>query len=372
MNKYPITVIIPTFNEADNIMNIIQAVETMFNRNLIKGEILVVDDMSSDGTIEIVQKLQKKNPNLNLLIRENNHGLSQSVVDGFYHAQSDICQVIDADFSHPIELIPEFYHAIHDEDYDVCIGSRYTKGGEIKDWPLKRRVISLGATVFGRVLFPDVTDPVSGFFAIKKSVVVNAKLKPRGYKILMEVLGKGFWKTFKEIPFTFKDREAGESKLKVSTITDYIYQCVDIGFFALGHHNTQVWKEWMRILKFGFVGLSGIIVNTGLLFILTEWMHLYYMISSIFAIEASIITNFLLNDNWTFNSKYEKPKRTKGQRFISYQVISIFGTLINMSILFLFADIFGVWYIIANLIGIIVAFIWNFTINRHITWKKLI
>lgn len=370
METYSITVIIPTFNESENIHDIIQAVDTIFKKNSINGEILVVDDMSSDGTIEIVQKLQNDMRNVNLLVRTDNHGLSQSVVDGFNHAQSNIIQVIDADFSHPVDLIPLFYYAIHNEGYDICIGSRYTKGGEIHNWPVKRRIISLGATAFGRILFPEVTDPVSGFFAIKRTVVSESKLKPRGYKILMEILGKGNWKTFKEIPFMFKNREAGESKLKLSTITDYLQQCADIVFFSLTHHNTRVWEEWIKIIKFGLVGLSGIVVNTGLLFILTEWAHLYYMISSIFAIEASIITNFLLNDGWTFKSKTENTVLKKGKRFISYQIISILGTLINMGVLFLLADIAGIWYIAANLIGILVAFIWNFFVNRHTTWKS--
>lgn len=369
MTNYSFSVIIPTFNEIANISNIINAVFSELNKNNINGEILVVDDNSSDGTIDAVKNLQKTYSNLNLIVRLDDHGLSQSVVDGFFKAQSDIIQVIDADFSHPVELIPQFYNSIKDEGYDVCIGSRYTKGGDIQNWPLKRRIISLGATGLGRILFPDVTDPVSGFFAIKRDVVKNSSLKPRGYKILMEVLGKGKWESFKEIPFTFKDREVGESKLKLSTMVDYLGQCVNIGLFAMTHHDTKVWKEWVKILKFGLVGLSGILVNTGILFVLTEWVHIYYLVSSIFAIEASIITNFLLNDLWTFNGNSKNKFSKKWKRFLSYEVISICGTLINMGILFIFTDLVGLWYIIANIIGIFVAFIWNFLVNRNVTWR---
>ncbi|MDO5844313.1 MAG: glycosyltransferase family 2 protein [Methanocorpusculum sp.] len=369
MNNYSFTVIIPTYNEIANIENIIKAVLSVLNKSEIDGEILVVDDNSKDGTIDAVKNLQKSYSNLNLIVRLEDHGLSQSVVEGFFKAQSDIIQVIDADFSHPVNLIPQFYYAIEDEKYDVCIGSRYTKGGDIQNWPLKRRVISLGATGLGRVLFPDVTDPVSGFFAIKRDVVKNSELKPRGYKILMEVLGKGKWESFKEIPFTFKDREVGESKLKISTMTDYISQCINIGLFAFTHHDTKVWKEWMKILKFGIVGLSGIFVNTAVLFAFTEWAHLYYLISSFFAIEASIITNFILNDFWTFKGGSNNKFSRKWKRFLSYQVISICGTLINMGVLFIFTDLVGLWYIAANIIGILVAFIWNFFVNRNVTWR---
>ena len=367
--RYRITVIIPTFNEIDNIENITKAVLDVFDKNGIDGEILVVDDKSKDGTIDAVKAMQKSYPQVNLIVRESDHGLSQSVAEGFEKANSDIIQVIDADFSHPVELIPQFLSAIED-GADICIGSRYTKGGDITDWPLKRRLISLGATFFGRVLFPEVTDPVSGFFAIKKVVVAGAELKPRGYKILMEVLGKGRWQSFKEIPFTFKDREAGESKLKLSTIIDYIRQCIDIGLYAVSHHETSVWNEWKKLLKFGCVGLSGIFVNTGILYLLTEYAGLFYMVSSLFAIEASIITNFLLNDCWTFNDKVNSRIAEKWKRFVSFEVISVLGVAINMGVLYTLTEFAGLWYILSNVIGIFVAFVWNFYVNRHVTWKK--
>ena len=111
---------------------------------------------------------------------------------------------------------------------DIVIGSRYMEGGGIKKWPLKRRIISIGATFLGRLLFPDITDPVSGFFAVRKEVVDKAPLKPRGYKILLEVLGKGTWEKDKEIPFEFIDREIGSSKLKIKTIIEYAQQVADI------------------------------------------------------------------------------------------------------------------------------------------------
>lgn len=367
--RYRITVIIPTFNEIDNIENITKAVLDVFDKNGIDGEILVVDDKSKDGTIDAVKAMQKSYPQVNLIVRESDHGLSQSVAEGFEKANSDIIQVIDADFSHPVELIPRFLSAI-EGGADVCIGSRYTKGGDITDWPLKRRLISLGATFFGRVLFPEVTDPVSGFFAIKKVVVAGAELKPRGYKILMEVLGKGRWQSFKEIPFTFKDREAGESKLKLSTIIDYIRQCIDIGLYAVSHHETSVWNEWKKLLKFGCVGLSGIFVNTGILYLLTEYAGLFYMVSSLFAIEVSIITNFLLNDCWTFNDKINSRIAEKWKRFVSFEVISVLGVAINMGVLYTLTEFAGLWYILSNVIGIFVAFVWNFYVNRHVTWKK--
>jgi dolichol-phosphate mannosyltransferase len=243
---YELTVIIPTFNEESNIERIINEVDLVFSQFKINGEILIVDDNSPDRTIPLVNLLKITKANLNLLVRKTDHGLSQSVADGFIHASSEIFIVIDADLSHPPALIPFFYAAVND-GYDIVIGSRYMKGGGIKEWPFKRRVISLGATFLGRILFPTVSDPVSGFFAVKKSVVAEASLKPRGYKILLEVLGKGSWEKSKEIPFEFVDREIGSSKLKFKTIIEYARQVLDIVLFSISHPRSATWREWKKV-----------------------------------------------------------------------------------------------------------------------------
>jgi len=246
--KYELTVIVPTFNEEANIANIIEAVNSTFLSNNISGEILVVDDESRDKTIEIVQNLTLKYNNLKIIVRHEDHGLSQSVIEGFKQANSDIFLVIDADYSHPPELIPLFYEKIK-KGADIVIGSRYISGGGIKQWPLKRRVLSLGATGLGRILFPEITDPVSGFFALRKEVVFGVQLHPRGYKILMEVLGRGHWKSVFEIPFTFTDRQNGESKLTFCIISDYAKQILSLTEYSLTSRNNQVWNEWKKMIK---------------------------------------------------------------------------------------------------------------------------
>jgi dolichol-phosphate mannosyltransferase len=369
-DTYDLSVIIPTFNEEENIAAIIEAVNKVFQHSDIHGEVLVVDDSSKDRTIEIVEEIAGQNDNVRIIVRTEDHGLSQSVVEGFGAARSGIFQVIDADFSHPPELIPEFYEAIRG-GADIAIGSRYTKGGDIEQWPLKRRVISLGATAFGRILFPEVTDPVSGFFAVRREVVAGAPLAPRGYKILMEVLGKGRWRSFVEIPFVFRDREEGESKLRLDTMTDYLRQCADIARFSVTHRAGPVWDEWRKIARFGLVGLSGIFVNMGLLYALTEFAGLYYLASAVIAIEVSIVNNFVWNDIWTFGSTDNLRFGRKVQRFGSFQAVSMGGLLVNMAVLFFLSDIAGVYYLVANLAGILVAFAWNYGVNRHYTWKKI-
>jgi dolichol-phosphate mannosyltransferase len=367
---YDLTVIIPTFKEEANIRKIVSEVDAILSNSSLNGEILVVDDNSPDGTIGIVNELKKTKNNLNIVVREQDHGLSQSVVDGFRQAQSAIFLVMDADFSHPPELIPTMLAEIRAGN-DLVIGSRYMEGGGIKKWPLKRRIISLGATFLGRLLFPEIRDPVSGFFAVRKSVVEHAQLTPKGYKILLEVLGKGNWKKEKEIPFEFVDRETGSSKLKGQTIIEYAEQVIDNAQFSWNHHESAIWQEWVKLFRFGIVGLSGIIVNEGVLIYLKQYVQFSLPVSSIFAIEISILSNFIWNDLWTFKSDRQHVLSRWWQRLLSFQAISIGGAIINFVILNILATLMGIDYRVANILGILFAFAWNFCVNRRFTWKKI-
>ncbi|MFZ1897655.1 glycosyltransferase [Methanoregula sp.] len=366
---YDLTVIIPTFKEESNIGTIIESVDAVFSRNAINGEILVIDDNSPDRTIELVREFQKTKQHLSLVVRTEDPGLSQSVVEGFRKARSDIFLVIDADLSHPPALIPVMLEGIRAGN-DIVIGSRYMEGGGIKKWPLKRRIISKGATFLGRLLFPEIHDPVSGFFAVKKSVVVRAPLRPRGYKILLEVLGKGTWLKANEIPFEFVDRATGSSKLGRRTIIEYAGQVIDNAQFSWNHHESAVWQEWVKLFRFGIVGLSGIIVNEGVLIYLKGYIQLSLPVASIIAIELSILSNFILNDTWTFGTGQQHAMPHWWQRLFSFQVVSIGGAAINFVILNALAVFAGVDYRVANILGILVAFAWNFLVNRRVTWKK--
>jgi dolichol-phosphate mannosyltransferase len=365
---YDLTVIIPTFNEEANIRKIVSEVDEVLSKSSLNGEILVVDDNSPDGTIGIVNELKKTKKNLNLIVRPADRGLSQSVADGFVHASSDIFVVIDADLSHPPALIPVMYYGIKAGN-DIVIGSRYMEGGGIKKWPIKRRLISLGATFIGRLLFPDITDPVSGFFAVRKSVVAQAQLKPRGYKILLEVLGKGVWENDKEIPFEFSDRQIGASKLKIKTIIEYAQQVLDITLYSFLHHQSAAWREWKKVFKFGLVGLIGIVVNLAILkLMLVAGISGY--IALFFAITVAILNNFLWNDLWTFKDSAQRMVTSVWKRLRLFYIVSAGGAVINYGVAILLTHFIGMNLDISDLIGILIGFIWNFLVNRRFTWGR--
>lgn len=215
-----ISVIIPTYNEKENIKNLIVEISNIFKKNKIKGEIIIVDDNSPDGTGKIAENLSKKYP-VKVLHRKGKLGLSSAVVAGFKAAKGNILGVMDADFSHPPEIIPKLIKPILDENIDFVIGSRHVKGGGMENWPLLRKIISKGATLLARTV-TNVKDPMSGLFFLKKSVIKNIKFDSKGFKICLEILVKGNYKTVNEVPYIFKDRRAGKSKLGAGEYFNYL------------------------------------------------------------------------------------------------------------------------------------------------------
>jgi len=247
---FDLTVIIPTFNEEENIEKMVLAVDAICRAHNITEEILVVDDSSDDNTIAIVKRLMDDYPFLRLLIRTHNPGLSPSLYDGINNAKSDVVQCIDCDFSHPPEKIPVFYSLLKNDGFDMVIGSRYIKGGEVINWPVIRRILSSGAALLSRFLIPHIKDSGSGFFAINSCILKDTILSPRGFRMGFEILGKAHWTRVQEIPIIFKDREFGQSKLKGRIIYDFLIQCGSIVHYNLIEQKSdniiRAWKIFLR------------------------------------------------------------------------------------------------------------------------------
>ncbi|GJM16975.1 MAG: hypothetical protein DHS20C13_23020 [Thermodesulfobacteriota bacterium] len=215
------TLVIPTYNEADNIPVLVAKVFEAFNSKNLNGYVLIVDDDSPDQTWRVAEDLQAKYPKLSVLRRQDKRGLSSAVLDGFAMANTDVIGVIDADLSHPPEKIPELVTPIINGDADFTLGSRYINQGGIENWPLRRKISSKIATLAVLGL-TKVKDPMSGFFFLKKDLIKNVELSPKGFKIGLEILVRSNCKKVKEIPIVFRDREYGESKLSSNVILDYL------------------------------------------------------------------------------------------------------------------------------------------------------
>lgn len=223
-----ISIIVPTYNEKENIGNLLEQLDHQIPALMGDFEVVIIDDNSPDGTGEYAASL-KKEFSIRVVIRKDKKGLSSAIIDGFQEAKGDIFVVLDADLSHPISAIPPMVERLR-LGYAMIIGSRYTPEGSTLGWPLRRKIISKGATLLARVfLRTDIKDPLSGFFAIKKEVVEGVKLNPLGFKIVLEILSKGNHKQkIGEYPILFKDREKGESKLTLKVCLEYVKQLISL------------------------------------------------------------------------------------------------------------------------------------------------
>lgn len=354
-----ISIIIPTYNEKDNIAPLLSRVAKALSG--YSYEILIVDDGSNDGTIEIASDLASRYP-VRVIVRRNERGLATAVVHGLKSAAGEIIGVMDADLQHPPEVIPELIKALRD-GADMVVASRYIEGGGCPHWGLSRRIISKVALVISHLLLPStrpVKDPLAGFFMFRRRNVDPAKLKPIGYKISLEVMLTGRFQNVVEVPYIFEDRSAGKSKLNPRQQIDYLRH-----LFSLMARTGEI----KRLMKFCAVGLSGIIVNQGLLWSLTEFAGLRYYISALFAIEASIISNFVLNDYFTFSDRRTGRGKSFLVRLLKFNVTCLAGAGIQYVLLLLFTSALGIHYLISNLIAIAVAFLWNYFMSSWWTWK---
>ena len=214
-----ISVVVPTYNEAGSVPKLAARLHAALAGR--EWELVIVDDGSPDGTADIAAGLAPAIP-VHVVRRAGKSGLASAVVAGFGAANGDTLVVMDADLSHPPEVVPALAAAI-DGGADLAVGSRYVKGGGVMDCPLRRRVVSRIACLMGNLLVP-VRDATSGFFALRRSVIDGVKLNPIGFKIGFEVIARGRYQTVVEVPYTFRDRELGASKFGRREIMQYAVQ----------------------------------------------------------------------------------------------------------------------------------------------------
>ena len=354
-----ISVVIPTYNESGNIVPLVERLSRALNNH--QYEILFVDDNSQDGTAEVAAGLSSQYP-VKVLVRKTERGLATAVLHGIKHARGNIIGVMDADLQHPPEVNTALIQAI-ENGADMAVASRYIPGGGCPNWNLTRRVISKGALTLAHIFLPTsrpVKDPMSGFYMFRRDGIDQVQFSPTGYKILLEMLVMGKFQSVVEVPFIFEDRSSGRSKMKARQQIDYLKH-----IFSLMRRK----GEMNRLAKFIGVGLSGVVVNQGLLWLLTEFAKIPYYISSLVGIEASIISNFILNDRFTFADRRTGKTRSFISRLLKFNVTCASGAAIQYGILLLLAGVFDINYLLSNFIGIVVAFAWNYILSMVWTWR---
>ena len=362
-----IVVILPTYNERENIVLMIRALQGEFRAIPHDMHILVVDDNSPDGTADAVREEAAPWQNIHLITGQK-QGLGAAYIRGMKHAieqlQADAVMEMDADFSHKPADVPRLIEGL-DNGADFVIGSRYVPGGSIPpDWGFLRRMNSKWGNVFARYVagMYRVRDCTAGFRAIRASIIRKIDpdtLKVKGYAFQISLLHEAILNHAKvqEVPVEFVDRTRGETKLGLSDIVEFMLNAWWIRF-----------ERSKTFLKFGVVGASGVAVN---LIAFTALMRLgmsKYLASPI-AIEVSIITNFLLNDFWTFSARDMNDRiHIRGLKFnaVSFVALAVsYSTFLLLSVL----DPQGVPQV-HQAIGIVPATLINYFLNSYWTFKE--
>jgi dolichol-phosphate mannosyltransferase len=363
-----LSVIVPTFRESKNIEEMVRRLTQVLDPTFPgKYEIIVVDDDSPDGTWQLAHQLTEEYSSLRVMRREGERGLSTAVVRGWQAARGDILAVIDADLQHPPEVVLDLCKVM-ERGADIAVATRNIEGGGVSDWSLFRRFISRGAQLIGLVILPGVvgrvTDPMSGYFLVRRSAIQGVDLHPLGYKILIEVLGRGECRWIGEVPYVFRERDQGESKVTRQVYWDYLRHLLRLRFAAL---------PVSRFMRFAAVGLSGVVVDMGLLFLLSDPTMLGWGLtrSKLIASELAIVNNFVWNDSWTFGDISARQTGTKDRlrRFGKFQLICLAGLVLNTVLLNLQFNLLGMNRYVANAVAIVAVTAWNFWLNLKLSWR---
>jgi dolichol-phosphate mannosyltransferase len=221
-----LSVVLPTFNESRNIAEVIASLSARLSPVLGDSyELIVVDDNSPDRTWETALALCKDYNHVRVMNRTSERGLASAVIRGWQVARGEVLAVIDADLQHPPDAMAQLWNEM-ELGADLAVASRHVSGGGVSDWSFIRRLVSRGAQAIGLVLLPEVigkvTDPMSGYFMVRRSAIANTTFKPVGYKILIEVLGRGRFRSIREIGYVFRERQNGDSKLGPRVYLEYL------------------------------------------------------------------------------------------------------------------------------------------------------
>jgi len=232
-NDFDISLVFPTYNEAQNIPELLRRVEESFAGTGIRVEMIVVDDNSPDGTARVAESLKPSYKNLKVIVRKNERGLATAVVRGWEQAAGTCLAVIDADLQHPPDIIYRLYKAAMEQGADMAIASRKVEGGGTSNWEFHRVVISDVANIIAKTLLPytlfRVRDTTTGCFLFKKDRVDISRLAPRGFKIFLEVLARGKFRKPVEVGYVFNQRSLGTSKMSVRQDFEFIYHLLKLG-----------------------------------------------------------------------------------------------------------------------------------------------
>jgi dolichol-phosphate mannosyltransferase len=355
-------IIVPVLNEAENIAPFLKELESCLAGE--SWEVIFVDDDSSDGTQQAVSALAKKRANVRLLERIGRHGLASACIEGMCSSLAPYLVVMDADLQHDPGILLKMLNALREGPHNLAIGSRYTEGGGIGEWSKRRRRYSQIATLAGRFVThqTDITDPMSGFFMIKSGLFRETvyHLCGKGFKILLDILSSAKSEVrLIEIPYTFRSRLAGESKLSFSIILEFAILLLDKTFGRIVPY---------RFILFVLVGCLGAILHLAILGSLFLGGHVLFPLAQSIASLVAMILNFTFNNSFT-----HRDRRLTGPKFLagllSFIGVCSIGAFVNIEIASYFYGLSVSWWI-SGLLGALIGSVWNYAVSATLVWRR--
>lgn len=356
-----LSVIVPTFNERDNVTTLLQRLEATLAG--IAWEVIFVDDNSPDGTWDVVRGLARKNSCVRCIRRIGRRGLSGACIEGILASSASCAAVIDADLQHDEAQLPKMFALLQAGEADLVVGSRYIEGGSADSFNKHRAGASVLATeVAKRVLRVRIADPMSGFFMIRRDSFeqLAPQLSTQGFKILLDIVTTARGKLrIKEIPYTFGSRLHGVSKLDSMVALDFL----GLVLAKLTHDVVS-----LRFLLFAMVGSIGLLMHFGALYTALKVFNFPFPESQACAAVCAMTSNFILNNFLTYRDQRLKGGAIIRGLLLFYLVCSV-GLLANVGVAFSVYDQEPIWWL-AGAAGALMGVVWNYAMSGLFVWRK--
>jgi dolichol-phosphate mannosyltransferase len=356
-----LSIVVPTFNEAQNIRELLARLEQTLGAS--GWELVFVDDDSVDGTHRLVREIARGDPRVRCLQRVGRRGLSSACIEGILATSARTVAVMDADLQHDERILPALYAQIHEHGADIAIGTRYADGASVGAWDARRARLSRFATrAAGLVLAQRLSDPMSGYFMFRREVFESCmtRLSAVGFKILLDILASSP-QTLRiaEVPYTFRARFAGQSKLDEMVVWEFGMLLAEktLGRFVP-----------VRFVVYALIGAVGVLVHLGVLTLLLKALSVGFTTSQAIATGVAMVFNFAVNNLLTY-----RDQRLRGAAWfkglLTFVAACSIGALANVGIAtYLFAS--NTQWVLAAIAGIMVSSVWNYSVTQWYTWSR--
>jgi dolichol-phosphate mannosyltransferase len=350
-SRLDVSVVLPTYNESASLPVIVPRIVDALVQAGLHGEVIVVDDASPDRTADVARDLAATLP-VRVLERTDERGLATAVIAGFGMSSAEVCVVMDADGSHPVHVLPDMVRMILADKAEIVVGSRHVPGGGSTDWPLFSQLKSRFAAslAFG---LSGMTDPTTGYMAVRRTLVERLELDPVGWKIVLETVVKAHPARLAEVPIVFTDRELGESKQSLRVLSQYLEHLYKLYQFRF--------PTFVELLKFCLVGFLGLLVDLTIVFGLKRAFGMDTRLCQVFGFAAAVTFNYAVNRRFSFAHAREAPLL---QSYLAYVGANLVGLTVRMVVIDTLMRMTnldrGSGYLLLSAIGVFVATLVNF------------